>query len=1410
MGFRIHRGIWQFQKSDGTYESKYRINSEGTLVETDTDGNEAGNFVTTPDWSNITGKPTNLSSFANDLGNYGGWLTTSGKAADANLLDGIDSSAFVRSNANDTISGRLDFTAGESIRLYGIRGQFTNEYIHLYNKVGIGHPNGWGQGEGNTPAYGLSTYGGMNIAYGNGASSTINGYLRINQAWAGGDYGAEQLTIRGTYPSIALRSITHNSKWLIHNDNNLSFYYGSASDDNSWARKFQIPTDGNIWMSWANDYISNLLDSKQAASTAINTGNIGSQSVNYATTAGSANAVAWGNVSGKPSTFSPSSHTHDDRYYTEAEVDTKFAENNPIHSGSDFVDGTLVKTRIGASGTNGASFVMEVTGKSYTSGHSPFSLVLQGYIYNNTFISTSAISNGTSFPSPIKILEFGGELCFWWPRWGYWNSFQVSVRDAGGSRTNLAYYIENSTEPDSAKKVSVTPFQSWSTYNFSQSSVNNWNTAHGWGNHASQGYITAYGAQGANGNFYVDDNYGNSVVGVYSSTRYQGVWAMGDAYKLAANGTSTGSLYGIAWTHQNIGGESISGLGHQMLIMSNGDTRSAIGDGIWTKYNISTTSYGSADQWATAYGWGNHASAGYQAASTAITTSNIGSQSVSNADTVDSLHASSFLRSDSTNSLFRTTAGNGLGLRFWDSDNYKIWMSSTSDGTWGGRLDSTSDYNMYFKMSGGTNRGFAFKNSTTTVAQIDGSGVIYTALNGNSSQWDSAYRWGNHASAGYLTRATQLYSPNSGVVAADAAMPSAGQSFIHTLGLGPSNNDGHILGMTWTGTTVYGAQIFIDTDPNDIMAIRSRSNAGAWTSWKTVIHSGTIGSQSVNYANSAGAVSWSNVSGKPSTFSPSSHTHDDRYYTESEVNTLLGGYASTDTATTGRNGLMSSTDKSKLDGVAANANNYSLPSSISLSSVAIGSGVTLSESTDRADLLYINSSTSGWGGIQIGNTSNEFIFSLMGNGSAGGIYDDQNSDWIIDWTENAGVTLYHNANPKLLTVSDGVNITGRLYASEGIQVPYGAGEHRPMVVLNGATTYGLFHTEATNDEYTFDFNGTQMYKFRQDGVFTINGNTITTGKVSNWDTAYGWGNHASAGYASSSHDHSSITGTAQALSIRGYGTDSFSFQQTSSTFAGWGGWANHFIGNHGNGATYYNTIHTMPFWGPPRYSRLEGGDQTESLQYWTEENFDPGSKASLNGSLGTDFYANKMFSDNWFRAKGACGLYFEDYGYGLWSAYSGGATYGNVSTYATGRNGWTGYSVNNWISLMAIDTRRGLFLTDQDRWLIKWDNSEAFSDYEIRMGSDGRNKSNVQTLTNSLDKVLSLRGVSYNYKNQEKTSIGFIAQEVKEVIPEVVSLDSEGYYAVGYQNLVAVLAEAIKEQQAQIDELKQIINNLTK
>ena len=113
------------------------------------------------------------------------------------------------------------------------------------------------------------------------------------------------------------------------------------------------------------------------------------------------------------------------------------------------------------------------------------------------------------------------------------------------------------------------------------------------------------------GQLYFDGNYGYGMVGLYSDVRYQAVFAMGDSYKLPVDGSGTGSLYGIAWTHSNIGGESKAGLGHQALFMMSGRTYTAIGAGIWTDGTITTTSHGTSANWNTAYGWGNHASAGY-------------------------------------------------------------------------------------------------------------------------------------------------------------------------------------------------------------------------------------------------------------------------------------------------------------------------------------------------------------------------------------------------------------------------------------------------------------------------------------------------------------------------------------------------------------------------------------------------------------------------------------------------------------------------------------------------------------------------------------------------------------------------------------------------------------------------------
>lgn len=92
--------------------------------------------------------------------------------------------------------------------------------------------------------------------------------------------------------------------------------------------------------------------------------------------------------------------------------------------------------------------------------------------------------------------------------------------------------------------------------------------------------------------------------------------------------------------------------------------------------------------------------------------------------------------------------------------------------------------------------------------------------------------------------------------------------------------------------------------------------------------------------------------------------------------------------------------------------------------------------------------------------------------------------------------------------------------------------------------------------------------------------------------------------------------------------------------------------------------------------------------------------------------------------------------------------------------------------------------------------------------SDRRYKTNVIGLSGSLEKTLKLRGVTFNWKRDEfpskkfddRTHLGFIAQEVETLFPEMVMTDENGFKSVDYSRLTPVLVEAIKELRAEKDE----------
>lgn len=106
----------------------------------------------------------------------------------------------------------------------------------------------------------------------------------------------------------------------------------------------------------------------------------------------------------------------------------------------------------------------------------------------------------------------------------------------------------------------------------------------------------------------------------------------------------------------------------------------------------------------------------------------------------------------------------------------------------------------------------------------------------------------------------------------------------------------------------------------------------------------------------------------------------------------------------------------------------------------------------------------------------------------------------------------------------------------------------------------------------------------------------------------------------------------------------------------------------------------------------------------------------------------------------------------------------------------------------------------------------------IAGSSDARFKTNIEPIINPLQKVLALRGVNFKWNTtafpqrmfSDKRTLGFIAQEVEKVLPEIVQTENteEGYKSVQYDKVVALLVEAMKEQQRQINQLKREVKKL--
>ena len=202
-----------------------------------------------------------------------------------------------------------------------------------------------------------------------------------------------------------------------------------------------------------------------------------------------------------------------------------------------------------------------------------------------------------------------------------------------------------------------------------------------------------------------------------------------------------------------------------------------------------------------------------------------------------------------------------------------------------------------------------------------------------------------------------------------------------------------------------------------------------------------------------------------------------------------------------------------------------------------------------------------------------------------------------------------------------------------------------------------------------------------------------------------------------------------------------------------------------------------------------------------------GTQGIYSGTNGAHFYPNQLGSYGTWRINGTRGGYsgiMMDGGGDVVVGMFDGS--GNGGTYREASSKWYHY-------YHLGNTCMGINGSTTSSSYALYVNGAIYATGDVVGSSDERLKTEIKTIPNALDKVLQLRGVTYKWRDPEEggtcvnniteTRMGVIAQEVVDVVPEVVTHDKENdRYGVSYGHLTGVLIEAVKELKQEVNELK--------
>jgi hypothetical protein len=903
---------------------------------------------------------------------------------------------------------------------------------------------------------------------------------------------------------------------------------------------------------------------------------------------------------------------------------------------------------------------------------------------------------------------------------------------------------------------------------------------------------TAARATRANGNFYIDDNYGNGIVGVYASTRLQGVFAMGDSYKLPADGTSASNLYGMAWSHPNAGGVAANLNTHGLLVMENGTFLAAISGSIRARDDMRAPAiYDSGSRVAISRGEGrdyvNYSRYVYNNG----TYSGTGWIEPSDLGVRYANSAGSAPNASNANSFYNVTPGEGNGLKLWSSDSYKISMGSSSLYQYG----PVNDYSIKTQMNDGdAGRGFTWgRISYAPIAAINAtSGNMQIAGTFASSNFSGSH---SGSSSGTNTGDQTNISGNSNTTSQRVFddlkinFPSGGSggysfgSSHYSMGLDVGNggwshphykdliigyHTGIRLGAHYSGVRFYNNSP--TTDAN---------NDGNGDAGESLLM--TVGGY-VGTANHTDVVVNNNLFANASMRSPIFYdSNDTAFYVDPNSSSRLRNLY-----------------------VGDSGSNWSDPG---------GWGTQLHVSNGPHAILRVYARNDGIETVMFSHGSNQ---SKVGSGT------------------NHNFTIVRNFSDRMTFYSGYTYAEGYLQAADSLRAP-------------------IFY-DSNDTAYYLDPNSTsELYKFSGGTLDRNDGNSLhvnspyLTRAAQNFrhrNGTMGWGsvdlNVIASNWGSGSFDTWSSPANGPGASSHYVGIQAMHYSNSDSArFHGW----QMACAQEANNRWFWRSAWDSPrAWvemihsgniGSQTVSRADG-----ALKLWAEShptdyyirnnwtgtywqitsNHPSGVQVAYADSAGSA-PANGGTSSNTNSISSAVGgtYYWTGLNYfqSNLGATSGALANPPLQAYCTGGNSafMSFHRSGNYAVNFGLDSdnvlRMGGWSASANRWQLDMSGNMTVAG-DVTAFSDARVKTNVQTIENALAKTLALRGVSYNRTDSDdtRTKIGVIAQETLEVVPEVVNQDNAGMYNVSYGNMTALLIEAIKEQQAQIEDLKLEVKKL--